>query len=323
MSLTVSVLNGGSNSFETTSEMINFPVTDFVSEGIVGTTTNTSGVSPATGGFAVNAQGTPDMTIAVSSGAAYVTGTPTSGNSQTFRVKNSASTNVTISSNSTGGTRYDWVYIKLDPDKLKDPATDASDTATLVTSRSTSATSDDGTPPTYGYNIAVVTVSNGASSISNGNITDKRTRTGSSSTTDNTFNSYKFFAYHSSTQSVGTSATQVSFNTEVYDKSSNFASNTFTAPVAGDYVFTFQTVVSDWSTAGTAEALLYKNGSTYVGMGQEGAASNTKGFGGTSPLVPLAAGDTVKVYISTSSHSISLSSGVDKTFFSGYLHNAN
>ena len=178
MSLTVSVLQGGTNSHETSSEEVNAIATDFVSEGVVGAITNTSGVAPATGGFAVNAQSTPDMTVAVSAGTAYVTGTPTSGNSQTVRVKNSASANVTIAANSTGGTRYDWVYIKLDPDKMKDPASDASDVATLTTSRSTSASTDNGTPPTYGYPIAVVTVANGASSITNGNITDARISTG-------------------------------------------------------------------------------------------------------------------------------------------------
>lgn len=178
MTLTVGVLQGGANSHTTTSEEINFFGTDFISEGVVGAVTNTSGVAPATGAFAVNAQGSPDMTVAVSAGAAYVTATPTSGNSQLLRVKNSASANVTIAANSTGGTRYDFVYIKIDPDKAKDPASDASDVATLTTSRSTSATTDNGTPPTYGYPIAVVTVANGASSITNGNIADKRARTG-------------------------------------------------------------------------------------------------------------------------------------------------
>jgi len=178
MSLTVSILQGGTNSHTTTSEEVNYLATDLLSQGINGTLTNTSGVAPATGGFAVNAQGTPNMTVAVSAGTAYVTGTPTSGNSQLFRVKNSASTNVTISSNSTGGTRYDWVYIKLDPDKLKDPAVDASDVATMVTSRSTSASTDNGTPPTYGYCVAVVTVANGASSIDNASIADSRVNAG-------------------------------------------------------------------------------------------------------------------------------------------------
>lgn len=183
MSLTTSILQGGTNSHATSSEEANAFGTDFAAEGVVGTLGNTGGVAPTTGNFSVNAQGTPDMTVAVGTGVAYVTGTPTSGNSQLLRVKNSASANVTISANTTGGTRYDWLYLKLDPDKMKDPASDASDVATLVTSRSTSASTDNGTPPTYGIILAVVTVINGASSISNGSITDKRSQAVTTSTT--------------------------------------------------------------------------------------------------------------------------------------------
>lgn len=180
MTLTVSVLQGGTNSHETTSEEVNFLATDLMSKGVVGVLTNTSGVAPATGGFAVNAQGTPDMTVAVSAGVAYVTATPTSGNSQLLRVKNSASSNVTISANSSGGTRYDWLYVKIDPDKAKDPNSGASDVATLVTSRSTSSATDNGTPPTYGTLIAIITVANAASSIANSNIADRRFGMGAS-----------------------------------------------------------------------------------------------------------------------------------------------
>lgn len=183
MAITTSILTGGSNSHQTTSEEANAFYTDFISEGVVGTLTNTSGVAPATGGFAVNAQGTPDATVAVSAGVAYVNGTPTSQNAQTFRVKNSASENVTISSNSSGSTKYDWVYIKLDATNLNTPNTAGDNVATLVTSRSSSATSDDGTPPTYGYPLAVVTVANGFSTISNSNIRDVRTQTGTSTDT--------------------------------------------------------------------------------------------------------------------------------------------
>jgi len=174
MAITVDVLTGGSNNHETTSEAANAIATDFIAEGIVSTISNTSGVAPATGGFAVNAQGTPDMTVAVSSGVAYVQGTPTSQNSQTFRVKNSASSNVTIAANASGSTKYDWVYISLNATNLNTPNTAGDNVATLTTSRSSSASTDDGTPPTYGYPLAVVTVANGASSISNSMIRDVR-----------------------------------------------------------------------------------------------------------------------------------------------------
>lgn len=184
MAITVSVLQGGANSHQTTSEEINYYATDFITEGVVGTMANTSGVAPMTGTFAVNAQGTPDATVAVSTGIAYITATPTSGNSQNLRVQNSASSNVTISANSTGGTRYDWLYLKIDPDKAKDPNSGASDVATLVTSRSTSNNVDNGTPPTYGLLLAVLTVANGFTTISNGNIADRRTTAVSIATAD-------------------------------------------------------------------------------------------------------------------------------------------
>lgn len=185
MSLITSVLTGGSNNHETTSEEANAVYTDFVSEGIVGSVGNTSGVAPATGGFAVNATGTPDTNVQVTAGVAYVTATPTSQSSQTFRVKNSATEAVAISANSSGSTKYDWVYIKLDATNLNTPNTAGDNAATLVTSRSSSAASDDGTPPTYGYPIAVVTVANGFSTITNSNIRDIRSTVALNTGTNN------------------------------------------------------------------------------------------------------------------------------------------
>jgi hypothetical protein len=190
MSIVTGILTGGANAHQTTSEEANAWATDFISEGIVGSVGSTNGIAPTTGSFSINAQGTPDMTIAVGSGTAYVTGTPSSQASQTFRVKNSASSNVTISANSSGSTKYDWVYIKLDATKLNTPNTAGDDVATLVTSRSSSASSDDGTPPTYGYPLAVVTVANGAVSITNSNIRDLRTQSTISSTTAGTSNDW-------------------------------------------------------------------------------------------------------------------------------------
>lgn len=176
MSIFVSLLTAGTNNHEETSENANAMATDFVSEGVVdsGGITNTSGVAPSTGAFAVNAQSTPNMTVAVTSGVAYVAGAPTGQDSQTLRVRMTASTNVTISSNTSGVTKYDWLYIKLDADKMANPGVNADDVATLVTSRSSSSSSDDGTPPTYGYCIGVITVADSASSIANANITDSR-----------------------------------------------------------------------------------------------------------------------------------------------------
>lgn len=178
MAITVWVLKGGTNNHLTTAEGLNTHATDFVPEGVVGAITNTSGVAPMTGAFAMNEQATPDMTVAVTAGEAYVTATPTGQASQTLRVDMDANQNVTISSNSSGSTKYDWVYISIDADNANEPAVGADDVATLVTSRSTSSSTDDGSPPTYGYLLGVVTVANGASSITDANIADKRGQTG-------------------------------------------------------------------------------------------------------------------------------------------------
>ncbi len=174
MAIYTNILTGGSNSHETTSENANQLSTDFISEGIVGAITNTAGVAPATGGFAVNAQDTPDMTVAISAGVAYVTATPSGQASQTLRVYNNASANVTISANSSGSTKYDWIYISISAANAANPNTAGDDVATFVASRSSSASVDDGTPPTYGYALAVVTVVNGENAIEDGMITDIR-----------------------------------------------------------------------------------------------------------------------------------------------------
>jgi hypothetical protein len=171
-----SIIQSGVNNFLTSAEMLNGVATDHISAGTVGTLTNTSGVAPSTGSFAVNAQGSPNMTVAVSSGQAYVTATPTGGSAQKVRVTMDASENVTIAANSTGGTRYDFVYIKVDADKLNNPAVTGLDVVTLITQRSTTTPTDSNGAPANSLLLAIVTVANGASSIANSNIADARVR---------------------------------------------------------------------------------------------------------------------------------------------------
>lgn len=174
-SIITSIVSGGSNNHATVSEEVNAVATDFVNAGVVGAITNTGGVSPATGSFAINQSGTPAMTVDVSAGQAYVTGTPSGQSSQTLRARMaSAYTAYAINANSSGSVKYDWVYLKFDATTAANPSASADDVITLYTSRSTSNTSDNGTPPTYGLVLAVITVANGASSIVNANISDKR-----------------------------------------------------------------------------------------------------------------------------------------------------
>lgn len=118
------------------------------------------------------------MGVTIKAGQAYITATPSSQDSQVLRARASSDyTSYTINANSSGSTKYDWIYLKVDTTKANNPASDASDVTSIYTSRSSSNTTDNGTPPTYGLLLAVVTVANGASSITNSNITDKRFNT--------------------------------------------------------------------------------------------------------------------------------------------------
>lgn len=171
-----SIVTGGTNNHATVSEEANAFATDFVAAGIVtGNFTNTGGVSPATGSFAINQSATPAMTVDISAGTAYISAIPTGQATQVLRAKMSANTTAyAITANVSGSTKYDWVYLVVDSAKAADPAVAADDVTSLYTSRSTSNSTDNGTPPTYKIPLAVITVTNGATSIVNANITDKR-----------------------------------------------------------------------------------------------------------------------------------------------------
>lgn len=172
--LITSTLSAGSNNHTTVSEEANYPATDFVTPGVTGSITLNTG-SGGTGSFCVNADGSPDMGVTIKAGAAYVNATPSSQNSQVLRVRAAADyTTYVINANASGSTKYDWIYLSISATNANNPSASADNVASFVTSRSSSNTSDNGSPPTYGLLLAIVTVANGASSITNSNITDRR-----------------------------------------------------------------------------------------------------------------------------------------------------
>lgn len=322
----VSVVTGGSNSHQTSSAEINGIATDFISEGVVGAISATSGVAPTTGAFAVNQIGTPTMDVRVTNGVAYVTATPTGGSEQTFRVTMDATEDVTIAANATGGTRYDWIYIKLDADKLVNPAVDASDVATLTTSRSTSASTDNGTPPTYGYCIAVVTVANGASSITDANITDSRIRTGANSVPSTAlvnakslYNPYKFSVYRAAAANTGNGAfAKITFDTEVFDTNNNFSAGTYTAPVAGFYQLSASVLINNTVSGVDLAVEVYKNGAGHKRLSEITSSSTLAHSLSGSVLVESAAGDTWDIYVYASTTK-ALAVDSKWVWFSGFL----
>lgn len=174
--ITTSIITGGTNSHASTAFEFNAMATDFVTQGCNGTLTSTSGVAPATGSFAVNAQVSPAMFVDVTLGSAYIAATPAGQAAQNVRAYMTANwTSYAISANASGSTKFDWIYLKVDPTNASTPDVGADNVTALFTSRSTSNSADNGSPPTYGILLAVVTVANGASSISNSSIADART----------------------------------------------------------------------------------------------------------------------------------------------------
>lgn len=172
-----SVVTAGTNNHTTVAEEANTIATDFVTQGVVGAITLNSG-SGGTGSFCVNQNTGSNMAINILAGQAYVTATPSSQDSQVLRARAASSyAAYTINSNSSGSTKFDYIYLQVDATKANNPAADASDVTSIFTSRSSLNTTDNGTPPTYGLLLAVVTVANGATAINNGNITDKRFNT--------------------------------------------------------------------------------------------------------------------------------------------------
>lgn len=258
-----SIVQSGVNNYLTSAELLNNVPTNTILPGIIGSYTNTSGVAPATGNFAVNAQGSPNMTVAVSSGKAYVSATPTSGNAQTVEVRSDATENVTISANSTGSTRYDFVYIKVDPDKMNNPSVAGTDVVTFITNRSTTQNVDSNGTPSNSLLLAIVTVINGASSIANSDIYDARLQC--STPNDGWVSANESWAYASSTTitvptgatgkySVGDKVRIYQANTIKYFYITGVAATTLTVTGGTDYTVANSTILNPcYSKAATPQ----------------------------------------------------------------------
>jgi hypothetical protein len=134
------------------------------------------------GDYQVTEQASPNMTVKVNTGTAYVY---KADGTNAYVTKLTATANVTIPSNSSGNPRIDAIVIKVDLGAS--PNKDADNVATLIDVQGTPAPSP--VAPTDGaiqtavgsgnpfYRLANVTVANGAVSITNANIADTRIQT--------------------------------------------------------------------------------------------------------------------------------------------------
>lgn len=139
-------------------------------------------------------------------------------------------------------------------------------------------------------------------------------------------NPYCFRAYASSGTSIADagSGTKVNFQTEDYDYNNNFASSTYTAPVAGVYHFNARVELTTTISGGIAFYVFLKVNSTEITRGsQRGASFATSDGVVLSDDILLAANDTVTIYAYQDSHGAeSTYTGTEHTFFSGHLVHA-
>ena len=128
-----------------------------------------------------------------------------------------------------------------------------------------------------------------------------------------------------SNQSISdTTTTKVTFEHEAFDIGGNFASDKFTAPVAG--IYHFNTLLRCVANSGTMDYVLiylYKNGSIYSDMSQIQTSANNmlnSHIGGGATL-QLAASDYIEIYVNISGTSplVHSHSNGERTWFSGFL----
>lgn len=155
----------------------------------------------------------------------------------------------------------------------------------------------------------------------NANLTGDVTSSGNATTIAWTRNPYCFRAYASgATTLVDAASTKVLFATEDYDYNNNFASSTYTAPVAGVYHFDAGITMTPSATPVEAAAALYVNGSQIIGGQSSLPATVVNTTYNLATDILLAAGNTVEIYFyqNTAGNETSVT-GDSKTWMSGHL----
>lgn len=150
---------------------------------------------------------------------------------------------------------------------------------------------------------------------SSGNATTLAVLNKSTLTTDS--NPYKFSVYRNSALTINTGANKVTMDTELYDTNNNFATGTYTAPVAGFYHFDAAIHIS---TVGGQDGYI----SLYVGGAEVKRGFEIVGTSGTggftvSADLQLSANDTVEVYSQLAAASRSIVTGSIHSYFTGHL----
>lgn len=249
--------------------------------GGVGKINNTwLGTSPGTGHLLVTANGST-MVLTIAPGWAVVVrdqGT-SSYDPRAFMVESDANDTVTVTANSTGTTRNDTVCLKID--QTTSPASDGANLVSFVViaGQAGGGLSNAPSDGNLYFPLANVAVANGATSISQSNVTDKRLWNPSD------VNPFKARALGNANQTLSASTfTKVQLQTIDLDPNGNFDNATnfrYWAPVPGYYVISGVVSFAGSLTAMTRYiSMVYKTGVEITGSRSSVVTSET-----TSPQI--------------------------------------
>lgn len=134
------------------------------------------------------------------------------------------------------------------------------------------------------------------------------------------YNPYCFRAYDSGgTTLTDNTAVKINLATENYDYNNNFATSTYTAPVAGVYHFDGCVLSSALSTPVNSYTAIYKNGALAF-YGQQTVPSVNGTLNNVSGDILLAAGDTIDMYhLQNSAGNETTGTAATDTWLSGHL----
>jgi hypothetical protein len=130
-----------------------------------------------------------------------------------------------------------------------------------------------------------------------------------------------FLAYNSASDAGQTGGITVEFDTEVYDEAGNFASNTFTAPATGRYLFCagVQHTAAD-ADVGASMQLVTSNRTYMLSRGRSTQTTPTTEMWNGCVIADMDAADTAHVVFVQSSGTYTISgSSSPVTYFSGRL----
>ena len=135
-------------------------------------------------------------------------------------------------------------------------------------------------------------------------------------------NTPAFFVKLSSNQSIPNNTnTKVTFDSEVFDSDSAFASNKFTVPSgkAGKYFFSFGLLCNGLDDADSIQVALFKNGSNanFGFFGMFAGTGNSEQKFTSSTVLDLSASDYIELYVQHFEGS-AMDINANNTFLAGY-----